>query len=66
MFINIINEYKGQASAEMILLIGGILIIVVVLAFLYNSYIRDVGEAIKNNEVKNINNAIKNLSSKVK
>ncbi|MGL4669502.1 MAG: class III signal peptide-containing protein [Methanobacteriaceae archaeon] len=66
MFIRIIDEYNGQASAEMILLIGGILIIVVVLAFLYNAYIRDVGDTIKNNEVKNINNAIKNLSSKVK
>lgn len=66
MFISISDEYNGQASAEMILLIGGILIIVVVLAFLYNDYIRDVGDTIKNNEVKNINNAIKNLSSKVK
>ena len=42
MFNEIYDDLNGQSSAEIILLLGGILIIVLVLFNFYNSYLSDI------------------------
>ena len=57
-------DEKGQASAEMILLIGGMIVIVLVAIYFYKDYLLGIGEEMNSTEVAKANNAIKNISSK--
>lgn len=62
--MGILKEEKGQSSAEYIILFGGVIMIVVVAAGWYSSYLHDLGNATNNTSVKDINDALKNLTAK--
>ncbi|MBE6495358.1 MAG: class III signal peptide-containing protein [Methanobrevibacter thaueri] len=54
-------DNKGQASAEFILLFGGIIVVVLLAIHLYNKYMNDLSEEIASKEVSEFNNELTNL-----
>ncbi|WP_458453187.1 class III signal peptide-containing protein [Methanobrevibacter sp.] len=54
-------DNKGQASAEFILLFGGIVVVVLLAIHLYNNYMGDLSGEIASKEVKEFNNELNNL-----
>ena len=56
------NYDSGQASAEFILLFGGIIVVVLLVIFMYRNYINDLGGEIRSNEVNELNSKIDELS----
>ena len=56
------NYDSGQASAEFILLFGGIIVVVLLVIFMYRNYINDLGGEVKSNEVSELNSKIDELS----
>jgi hypothetical protein len=71
-FINFneINRLKrcenGQTGAEMILLVGGMIIIVLIAIYFYKSYLKDLGNEINKVELNELNKSIQNISSNFK
>ena len=56
------NYDSGQASAEFILLFGGIIVMVLLAIFMYRNYIDELGGEVKSNEVSELNGKINELS----
>ena len=56
-------DNKGQTSAEFILLIGGIIVIVLLTLIFYRNYIMGLSGEIKGEEVSNFNNKLDSLSN---
>ncbi len=54
-------DSKGQASAEFILLFGGIMVVVLLAIYMYNNYISDLSSEISSKEVKQFNNELNTL-----
>ena len=54
-------DSSGQASAEFILLFGGIFVVVLLLIYMYNNYINDLSGEIASKEVNEFNNQLKTL-----
>lgn len=52
---------KGQASAEFILLFGGIMVVVLLAIYMYNNYMADLGSEIQSKEVNEFNGELKTL-----
>lgn len=52
---------KGQASAEFILLFGGIIVVVLLAIYMYNNYVRDLSGEIASKEVNEFNNELNTL-----
>ena len=59
----ITNETSGQASAELILLIAGIIAVVLISLSMYKDYLIEFGEEINNTEVNNLINKIDNIKN---
>ena len=55
-------DNKGQTSAEFILLIGGIIVVVLLTLMFYRNYITVLSGEIKGEEVSNFNNKLDSLS----
>ena len=54
-------DNNGQASAEFILLFGGIFVVVLLLIYMYNNYINDLSGEIASKEINEFNNQLKTL-----
>lgn len=54
-------DNKGQASAEFILLFGGIIVVVLLAIYMYNNYISDLSGEISSKEVKEFNSELSRL-----
>ena len=54
-------DNKGQASAEFILLFGGIMVVVLLAIYMYNNYINDLSGEIQSKEVKEFDGELKIL-----
>lgn len=54
---------KGQASAEFILLFGGIFVVILLAIHMYKSYLDDLSGEISSKEVNEFNNQLKILKS---
>ena len=54
---------SGQTSAEFILLFGGIIVVVLLAIYMYNSYISDLSGQIASKEVKEFNSQLNGLGS---
>jgi len=55
---------KGQAGAEMILLLGGMIVIVLIAIYFYKNYLLGIGEEMNSTEIAKVNQSIENISSK--
>ena len=53
---------NGQASAELILLFGGIMVVVLLAIYLYRDYVSDLSGELKSNEVSQLNNKLNDIS----
>lgn len=56
-------DNSAQASAEFILLFGGIFVVVLLVIYMYNSYMNDLSGEIASKEVNEFNNQLKNLGN---
>ncbi|MBO5151466.1 MAG: class III signal peptide-containing protein [Methanobrevibacter sp.] len=55
-------DNSAQASAELILLFGGIMVVVLLAVYMYKNYIQDLGSEIKSEEVSRLNNELQEIS----
>lgn len=56
-------DNSGQTSAEFILLFGGIMVVVLLAIYMYNSYVSDLSGEISSREVNEFNTQLANLKS---
>lgn len=56
--MDIVSDEAAQTSAEMILIFGGVIAIVVIAAFYYNTYLKNLGGNITSNDLKSVTNSI--------
>lgn len=56
--MNIFKDEVAQSSAELILLFGGVIAIVVVGAFYYKNYLSGLGNNITANDLQTVTNSI--------
>ena len=54
-------DENGQASAELILLFSGIMVVVLLAIYMYNNYMDDLSSEISSKEVNEFNNQLNNL-----
>lgn len=57
----IVMDNRGQASAEFILLFGGIIVVVLLAVHMYNSYMKDLSGEISSKEVREFNGELNAL-----
>lgn len=55
-------DESGQASAEFILLFGGIIVVVLLAVFMYRNYVNDLSGEIKSKEVIKFNEKLGEIS----
>lgn len=63
-FDKLFKENKAQGSVELILIIGGIIVIVLVCMFVYKSYMGDLGNELESGELNSLNTSFNEISSK--
>ncbi len=61
---SLINDENGQGSAELILIVGGIIVIVLVVVSMYKSYLSDLGTEIGSNEMNSLNSSFSDIASR--
>lgn len=54
-------DKKGQASAEFILLFGGIMVVVLLAIYMYNRYLSELNGEISSKEVNEFNDCLENI-----
>lgn len=54
-------DNQGQASAEFILLFGGIIVVVLLAVHMYNTYMKDLSGEISSKEVREFNDELNSL-----
>ena len=54
---------SGQTSAEFILLFGGIIVVVLLAIYMYNSYISDLSGQIASKDFKEFNSQLNDLGN---
>ena len=59
-----INDNRGQGAVELILIIGGIIVIILLVVSMYKSYLVDLGTEIDSNEINNLNSSFSDIASK--
>ena len=59
-----INDNKGQGAVELILIIGGIIVIILLVVSMYKLYLIDLGTEIDSNEINNLNSSFGDIASK--
>lgn len=55
-------DNNAQASAELILLFGGIMVVVLLAVYMYKNYISDLGGEIQSRETAELNNNLEEIS----
>ena len=55
-------DNQAQTSAEFILLFGGIFVVVLLVIYMYNNYLNDLGGQVQSKEVVEFNNQLKTLN----
>lgn len=56
-------DKRGQGAAELILIIGGIIVIVMVGLIFYKNYLNDLSDNIKDNELSELNEKLNQLNN---
>ncbi len=62
--LNIFKDNKAQGSVELILIIGGILVIVLLVVSMYKSYLLDLGNEMDSHEIKTLNSSFNDINSR--
>ena len=61
---SIIKDDKGQGSVELILIIGGIIVIILLVVSMYKSYLIDLGTEMDSNEITTLNSSFNDIASR--
>ena len=61
---SLIHDTRGQGAVELILIIGGIIVIILLVVSMYKSYLVDLGTEIDSNEMNNLNSSFNDIASK--
>ena len=61
----IIKEASGQASAELILLMAGVIAIVLIALSMYKDYLMDFSNEINNTEVNNLIDKLDDIKNRL-
>ena len=64
LYLNFSKDNRCQSSVELILIIGGIIVIVLLVVALYKSYVIELGDEINSGEVEALNDSFSEISSK--
>ena len=64
LYLNFSKDNHCQSSVELILIIGGIIVIVLLVVALYKSYVIELGDEINSGEVEALNDSFSEISSK--
>ncbi len=65
--MQLIKDNKGQGSAELILIFGGIIVVAIIAAIFYRNYLSGLGSNIsKPTDMQNINNNLTQMANKFK
>ena len=56
-------DNKGQTSAEFILLFGGIMVVVLLAIYMYNTYVSDLSVEIESREFRQFNSQLHSLGN---
>ena len=64
LYLNFSKDNRCQGSVELILIVGGIIVIILLVVALYKSYIIELGDEINSGEVKALNGSFSEISSK--
>ena len=59
-----LKDENAQGAAELLLLLGGVLVVVLILVSIYKSYISDLSLEVSSNELNDLNNCFGELASK--
>ncbi|MBE6512198.1 MAG: class III signal peptide-containing protein [Methanobrevibacter olleyae] len=59
-----IHDNRGQGAVELILIIGGIIVIILLVVSMYKSYLVDLGKEIDSNEINTLNSSFGDIASK--
>lgn len=62
--MQILKDERAQGSAELILIFGGVIVIVMVAAFWYKSYLIGAGNEVNTTDVQNVTNQLNQLQDK--
>ncbi len=58
------HDNRGQGAVELILIIGGIIVIILLVVSMYKSYLVDLGTEIDSNEINTLNSSFGDIASK--
>ena len=61
---NFVEDDNGQGSVELILIIGGIIVIILLVVSMYKSYLVDLGSEIDSNELNGLNGSFGDIASR--
>ena len=64
LYLNFSKDNRCQGSVELILIVGGIIVIILLVVALYKSYIIELGDEINSGEVEALNESFSEISSK--
>lgn len=59
-----IFDDNGQGSVELLLILGGIIVIVLVCMSMYKNYLGDFTQQLDSNEINSLNNSFNDIASK--
>lgn len=62
--MNMIKDENGQGSAELILVLGGMIVIAIAAAVFYKNYLAGLGDDINKTDVNSTTTNIQNLKNK--
>ena len=60
----LVQDNRGQGAVELILIIGGIIVIILLVVSMYKSYLVDLGTEIDSNEINTLNSSFNAISSR--
>ena len=64
LYLNFSKDNRCQGSVELILIVGGIIVIILLVVALYKSYVIELGDEINSGEVEALNGSFSEIFSK--
>ena len=64
LYLNFSKDNRCQGSVELILIVGGIIVIILLVVSMYKSYLVDLGTEIDSNEINTLNSSFSDIASK--
>jgi hypothetical protein len=59
----VLEDESGQTSAELLLVIGGMIVIAIFMLLMYKNYVTGLGNEVNNTDAKDLSNKINGLKN---